>query len=366
MKPIEPLTDDPRDAQRLQDLAQELAAAPTIGLDTEFLRERTYRPQLCLLQLATPARCECIDPLGQIDFSPFRPALTAATPVKILHAARQDLEVLWPLFGAVTPVFDTQVAAALAGLPAQVGYGELVRRLLGVEIDKSHTRTDWSRRPLSPAQLAYAVDDVRYLAPLRDALLEQLDRLGRRAWLDEEMLPLATEESLFVDPERAHERLKGVQELDPDRQRLAQRLAAWRERRAADRNRPRAWILDDAGLRALLAVAPRSLAALQALPELPAGFIENSGTDILRVIEEAALPARLPPLPGRPRPDALFNDCVKKLGVVVRDAATALAIAPELLATRRDLEQIARGQRDAAPLLGWRRAVVGDALLAAL
>jgi len=366
MKPIEPLTDDPRDAQRLLELAQELAAAPTIGLDTEFLRERTYRPQLCLLQLATPARCECIDPLGQIDFGPFRPALTAATPVKILHAARQDLEVLWPLFGAVTPVFDTQVAAALGGMPAQVGYGELVRRLLGVEIDKSHTRTDWSRRPLSAAQLAYAVDDVRYLAPLRDALLEQLDRLGRRAWLDEEMQPLATEGSLFVDPERAYERLKGVQELDPDRQRLAQRLAAWRERRASDRNRPRTWILDDAGLRALLAVAPRSLAALQALPELPPAFIENSGTDILRVIEEAALPARLPPLPGRPRPDAIFNDCVKKLGTVVRDAATALAIAPELLATRRDLEQIARGERDAAPLQGWRRAVVGDALLAAL
>jgi ribonuclease D len=366
MKPIEPLTDDPRHAQRLLELAQELAEAAAIGMDTEFLRERTYRPQLCLLQLATPTRCECIDPLGQVDFSPFRPALTSAMPVKILHAARQDLEVLWPLFGAVTPVFDTQIAAALCGMPAQVGYGELVRRLIGVEIDKSHTRTDWSRRPLSTAQLAYAVDDVRYLAPLRDALLEQLDRLGRRIWLEEELRPLATEASLFVDPERAYERLKGVLELDSDRQRLAQRLAAWRERRASDRNRPRAWILDDAGLRALLAVAPRSVSALQALPELTAGFIENSGTDILRVIEEAGLPTHLPPLPGRPRPDALFNDCVKKLGSAVRDAATQLSIAPELLATRRDLEQIARGERDVPPLQGWRRGVVGDALLAAL
>ena len=120
MKPIEPLTDDPRDAERLRELAAELAAAPVIGLDTEFLRERTYRPQLCLLQLATPDRCECIDPLGNIDFGPFRPAMTGPSPVKIIHAARQDLEVLWPLFGAVAPLFDTQVAAALTGMPAQV------------------------------------------------------------------------------------------------------------------------------------------------------------------------------------------------------------------------------------------------------
>jgi ribonuclease D len=366
MKPIEPLTDDPRDAGRLQELAEELAAAPVIGLDTEFLRERTYRPQLCLLQLATPTRCECIDPLGRIDFSPFRPALTASTPVKILHAARQDLEVLWPLFGAVAPLFDTQVAAALTGMPAQVGYGELVRRLMGVEIDKSHTRTDWSRRPLSAAQLAYAVDDVRYLAPIRDALLEQLDRLGRGSWFEEEMQPLTTEANLFVAPERAHERLKGVQELDPDRQRLARGLAAWRERRAADRNRPRAWILDDAGLRAILTSVPRSAAALQALPELAAGFVENSAAEVLRVIEEAAMPSHLPPLPGRPRPDPVFNECIKKLGTVVRDVATQLAIAPELLATRRDLEQIARGDTGVAPLQGWRRNVVGAALLAAL
>ena len=361
-----PIADPVHDRARLAELAAELAAAPVIGVDTEFMRERTYRPQLCLLQLATPARCECVDPLGDIDFEPLRPALSGARTVKILHAARQDLEVLWPLFGAVAPLFDTQVAAALTGLPAQVGYGELVRRLMGVEIDKSHTRTDWSRRPLSAAQLAYAVDDVRYLPPLRDALLEQLDRLGRRGWLEEEMQPLATESSLFVDPERAHERLKGLQELDPDRQRLARLLAAWRERRASDRNRPRTWILDDAGLRAILTAAPRSAAALQALPELVAGFVENSGADVLRVVAEAGLPARLPPMPGRPRPDPVFTDCVKKLGTVVRDAAAQLAIAPELLATRRDLEQVARGERGAPPLLGWRRAVVGDALLAAL
>jgi ribonuclease D len=366
MNRIEPITDSPEGASRLRELAAEMAAAPVVGLDTEFLRERTYRAQLCLLQLATPARCECVDPLGSPDLGLLRPALTAQTPLKIMHAARQDLEVLWPLFGAVAPVFDTQVAAGLTGLPAQVGYGELVNRLLGVELDKSHTRTDWSRRPLSPAQLTYALDDVRYLAPLRERLLEQLDKLGRLVWLAEEMQPLASQDSLFVDPERAHERLKGLSELDPDRQRLAQRLAAWRERRAADRNRPRSWILEDTGLRAIVTRVPRDLAALRDLAELTPGFLENSGADILRVVLEAQMPPSLPPLAGRTRPDPVVTDCVKKLAAITRDVAAALALSPEILATRREMELLARGEREVSLLRGWRRRVIGEALLAAL
>ena len=366
MNAIEPISDTPQDAVRMRELAAELAEAAFIGLDTEFLRERTYRAQLCLLQLATPRRCECVDPLGNPDLEPLRDPLTQATPVKILHAARQDLEVLWPLFGAVAPVFDTQVAAGLTGMPAQVGYGELVRRLLGVELDKAHTRTDWSRRPLSPAQILYALDDVRYLGPLREALLERLDQLGRVAWLEEEMLPLTTEESLFVAPDRAFERLKGLTDLDPDRQRLGKRLAAWREQRAADRNRPRSWILEDAGLRAIVTRVPRDLRELQGLADLNPGFIENSGTEVLRVVAEAEMPLTLPPLSGRTRPDPVLTEAVKKLGAVTRDVATALGLSPEILATRRDMEQIARGERDVPVLRGWRRAAIGEALLAAL
>ena len=366
MNPIEPITDSPQHASRLRELAAEMAAAPYVGLDTEFLRERTYRAQLCLLQISTPTRCECVDPLGNPDLDLMRPALSAATPIKIMHAARQDLEVLWPLFGAVGPVFDTQVAAGLTGLAAQVGYGELVRRLMGVELDKSHTRTDWSRRPLSAAQLTYAVDDVRYLAPLRDALLEQLDKLGRLAWLAEELLPLVAAENLFVDPAKAWERLKGTTELDEDRQRLTRELAAWRERRASDRNRPRSWILEDAGLRAIVMRVPRDLQALQGLTELEPGFIANSGTDILRVVLEAGMPQSLPPLPGRARLDPILTECVKKLGLVAKESALALGLSPEILATRRELEQLARGEREVSLLSGWRRAAVGEALLAAL
>jgi len=354
------------DTQQLADLAAELEQSAVIGLDTEFLRERTYRAQLCLVQLATARDCYLVDPLGNTQLSVLQPALASLQSVKILHAARQDLEVLFPAFGSVGNVFDTQVAAGLAGMPAQVGYADLVKRLLGIELDKSHTRTDWSHRPLSAAQLIYAAEDVRHLAPLRQLLLEQLDKLGRVSWLDEELLGLVAGDSLFVDPDRAWERLKGIAELDEGRQRLARLLAAWRERRASDRDRPRSWILDDTGLRALVAQVPRTAAALAQLPELAPGFIEHSGNDILALIVSAQLPVALPPLPGRTRPDADVTARLKKLSGVVSEVAAALGLGSEILATRRDLEQVAGGNAGAAPLRGWRRAAIGDALLAAL
>ena len=158
------------DNASIASLAERLAQAPHIALDTEFLRERTYRPQLCLLQVATPDEQSLVDPIAAQSLAALTPVLTDPRIPKILHAARQDLEVLWPVFGSIHPVFDTQIAASLAGMPAQIGYSELVRRLMGVELAKAETRTDWSRRPLSEAQLRYAVDDVRHLAGLRDAL----------------------------------------------------------------------------------------------------------------------------------------------------------------------------------------------------
>lgn len=355
-----PLSDQPA----VTALAHRLAEAPWIALDTEFLRERTYRAQLCLLQFALPGEALCVDPLAAVELSPLRPALSANQP-KILHAARQDLEVLWPLFGAVAPVFDTQIAAALAGFPAQVGYSELVRQVLGITLEKGQTRTDWSKRPLSAAQLHYAIDDVIHLAVLRDALLEKLDQLGRLAWLDEELHDLAREDRLFVAPDRAHERLRFGGELDPDRARLLQLLAAWRERRAAEKDRPRSWILDDAALRALVLQPPRSAAALAQVTDLTPGFIERSGNTILQLIEEAALPSQLPPPAARPRPDPELQARIKRLGGIVQRRAAELGVASELLATRRDLESIARGETDAEVLQGWRRDVVGAELLAA-
>ena len=353
-------------ADAVTDLAASLAESASIGLDTEFLRERTYRAELCLLQLSAGNDAVCVDPLAVTDLGALAGPLTADGAVKVMHASRQDLEVLLPAVGLVRPVFDTQIAAALAGFAAQVGYAELVRRLLGVELPKTHTRTDWSRRPLSPEQIEYALDDVRHLVPLRLTLEEQLDKLGRLSWLAEELAGLADSRALATDPQEAWRRLKGLRGLDSARERLAQGLAAWRERRAMERNRPRGWILDDAALRELIVRVPRSIAALQASAEVPEGVVRHCGEELLAIIAAADVPNPAPALDMRQRPDPARNALVKKLGAVVQATATELSISPEVLATRRDLERLAEGGRDIPALQGWRLPVIGARLLSAI
>src|SRR6185436_17592724 len=201
------------------------ARATTLALDTEFMREKTYRAELCLVQLADGPDAVCVDPLAVPDLAALTPLLTSAATVKVMHAARQDLEVLLPAVGLVTPVFDTQIAAALAGHPSQVGYAELARRLLGVDLPKAHTRTDWSRRPLSADQQEYALDDVRHLVALRDKLLDTLTARGRIAWLEEDLATLDNADALRVAPEDAWKKVKGLPSLDEQRQRLVQALA---------------------------------------------------------------------------------------------------------------------------------------------
>ena len=353
-------------APALAALTTTLGGLARIGLDTEFLRERTYRAQLCLVQTATAAEAACIDPLALPDLSPLARVLTADSVLKVMHASRQDLEVLLPLAGLTRPVFDSQIAASLTGLPAQVGYAEAVWRFLGQRLDKSHTRTDWSRRPLSTEQVEYALDDVRYLLPLAARLEEELARLGRLEWLAEELATLADERTLTVAPEDAWLRLKGLRPLDPPRERLARALAAWRERTALQHNRPRGWILDDALLREIVMQVPRTLTALAAIPEIPPGLVKRRGVELLECVERAQVPQPPPALPGRPRPDPLKTALVRKLGSISQAVARELSLVPEVLATRRDLEQLADGRRDGALLRGWRRSVLGERLLNAL
>ncbi len=345
--------------------AAAISGATEIALDTEFMREKTYRAELCLLQIANGAEPVCIDPLALTDLTALVPALTGPT-VKIMHAARQDLEVLLPAVGLVRPVFDTQIAAALAGHPAQVGYAELTRRLLGVELAKAHTRTDWSRRPLSPDQQQYALDDVRHLAALRASLLDTLRTLGRLAWLEEDMAALANEDSLRVAPDDAWRKVKGLPALDPQRQELAQRIAAWRERRATERNRPRGWILDDLCLREIVLRLPRTPEALAALPEMQESVVRKCGEELLALVREAGIGDPPPALPRRERPDPAQLALVKKLSDVVGGIAQQLEISAEILATRRELEKLAAGKRDVSLLRGWRQQVIGGKLLAAL
>jgi ribonuclease D len=350
----------------LEELSARLQRQPRVGLDTEFLRERTYRAQLCLVQLSSPAEVACIDPLALTDLSPLVMLLTATDVVKVMHASRQDLEVLFPVAGVTAPVFDTQIAAALAGFPAQVGYAELVRRLLGRELAKSHTRTDWSRRPLSPEQVEYALDDVRYLLPLAEELHARLGQLGRLDWLSEELAAIGDAGGFAVDPAQAWRRLKGLRGLDPGRERLARALAAWRERLAVEHDRPRGWILDDAPLREIVMRVPRTAEALAQIRELPAGLVKRRAQELLACVAAAAIPDPTPPLPGRPPSDPARAALLRKLAATAQGVAAGLGLAPEVLATRRDLEELAAGSADAAVLRGWRRGVVGERLLAAL
>ena len=203
----------------LSELTGQLESCAHIGLDTEFLRERTYRAELCLVQLSSHSDAACVDPLALTDLAALGRILTSDGIVKVMHASRQDVEVLYPIAGLVRPLFDTQIAAALTGLPAQIGYGDLVRRLLNKELPKSHTRTDWSQRPLSPEQIEYALDDVRYLLPIKSLLEEQLERSGRLAWLNEELAALEDTRNIVTNPDEAWLRVKGLRSLDPARER---------------------------------------------------------------------------------------------------------------------------------------------------
>jgi ribonuclease D len=353
-------------AESLGAFAATAGRATALALDTEFMREKTYRAELCLVQVADGDSAVCIDPLAVPDLSALAPVLTAPGIVKIMHAARQDLEVLLPAVGLVQPVFDTQIAAALAGHPAQVGYAELARRLLGVELTKAHTRADWSRRPLSAEEQEYALDDVRHLAALRASLLDTLRGRGRVAWLEEELATLANADALRVAPEEAWKKVKGLPTLDPARQALAKELAAWRERRAIDRNRPRGWILDDATLREIVLRLPRTVEALNTLPEIQESVVRKCGEELLELVRSAGISDPPPPLPRRERPDPAQVALVKRLAEIANDAAKQLEVSAEVLATRRELEKLAAGKRDVSLLRGWRAQVLGEKLLAAL
>lgn len=353
----------------LDDACAAVAACSELPLDTEFARTETYRPKLCLLQVGTPREVFVVDTLAGLDMAPLWALLADPRVPKVLHAAKQDMEVFQLQFGALPgPLFDTQVAAGLLGYPPQAGYATLAEAELGVHVDKSQTRTDWSRRPLAPAQVAYAGNDVAHLPELAARLRERLRTLGREAWAEEDCAALLDPRLYGVRPEDAWQRLGGVEFQPVAVQARARRLAAWREQRADRADRPRQWILADQALMAIAGANPQDADAIAALDVMPAGAVRNSAAAILAELRQAEvdLAAGALALTRRERPAATDNAEVKRLAAVVQKAATALGVAPELLATRADLAALLRGSRDVRPLRGWRLGVVGEPLLAAL
>ncbi|CAM5200253.1 ribonuclease D [Bosea thiooxidans] len=345
-----------------------IAAHPFVTVDTEFLRETTYYPKLCLIQLASPEEAVLVDPLApDLDLAPFFGLMINEAVVKVFHAARQDLEIVW-LLGRVlpTPLFDTQVAAMVCGYGDSVGYEQLANDLAKARIDKSSRFTDWSRRPLTEAQLAYAESDVTHLRQIYLALKADLDASGRESWVAEEMAVLSSPATYEVKPENAWLRLKG-RVRKPRELPLLMEVAAWREREAQSRDVPRQRVLKDDALMDIVQRGPRTVEALAELRSVPNGFERSrSGGEVLAAIERAGAidPKTLPRLErerGRPTNGAVLD----LLKVLLKAVADAERVAPKIIASSDDLEAIASDELSDVPALqGWRRGVFGEKALA--
>ncbi|HVT17039.1 MAG TPA: ribonuclease D [Thermoanaerobaculia bacterium] len=358
----------------LAEAARGWLAAPELALDTEFVRERTFFPRLGLIQVADDRTIYLLDPLAVRDLAPLAAVLRSPSTLKVLHSASEDVEVFYRALGAVpSPLFDTQIAAGLAGAGSGLGYQRLVSALLGVELSKGETRTDWLSRPLSRAQLDYAAEDVACLLPVHQRLRAELAALGRLDWALEDSAALLDTSRLDGDPETAYRRLRGAGRLQRRQLGVLRALAAWRDREARRRDLPRGFVLRDELLLALAARQPATAGELALLPGFDAGQAARDGARWLELIGQAASlpPGDLPPQPWRPPDSAAARELERRLREVVRDKAAALALPPELLATRRTLEALLRSAlSDPQPRLppdlgGWRRLLLGDDLLRA-
>lgn len=338
-----------------------------LGVDTEFLRERTYYPQPCLLQLSCEGAIACIDLVEIDELGALRDVLFTPGRVKLMHACSQDLEIFHLLFGAVpADIFDTQLAAAFCGQGDQLSYAALVDKLLDVHVPKAHTRARWCDRPLAPAEIHYAEDDVRYLHALYRHLSTDLDRLGRREWFEADMLQLAAGMTIDADPEQAWRRLGALQQMSGRPLVAAKSLARWREEQARQRNKPRSWILSDAVLLQIANQLPTSRSALAAIDGVSQGLLKHRGDDLLQIVvaseghDEPAQPT------GGGRPTPRQKALHKRLASLLDQQAEMLALPPSLLATRRDLMALVQGQRQLSLLGGWRAEVIGRQLLEVL
>ncbi len=354
------------DTAQLRDLVARLRMAPAVAIDTEFMRERTYFARLCLIQLGTEDIHAIVDPLCVEDLSPLCELLTDPKVTKIFHAGSQDLEIFYRVCGCATaPVFDTQVAATLAGFPQQVGYGALVKELLGVSLDKGDTYTDWARRPLSDTQVEYALNDVRYLPEVHRRLVDELSREGRMSWLEADFARMEDPATYESAPEEQWRRVKRISSLNRRQLAVAREVAAWREREAQRRDVPKRWILGDESIVEIARRAPSTAIEVAAIR----GVADKAGKGAQRGIADAvaagmAVPdAELPSLTKKRRPQGDVDAAVDLMVAIVRMRARERGVAMPLLASREELERLAAGEREASPLLeGWRLKMVGEEL----
>jgi ribonuclease D len=349
------------DSQTLADLCARLARSPYVAIDTEFMRENSYWPELCLIQIADSEEAAAIDPMAPgLDMKPLLDLMTANDEVlKIFHAGGQDLEIVYNLTGKTPfPLFDTQIAAMALGMGEQVGYSNLVESWTGVKLDKGARFTDWARRPLDKRQIDYAIGDVTYLAQIFPKLLDKLKRTGRGGWLDQEMERLGNPASYINDPETSWQRVK-VPSRKPEVLGRLKSIAAWREREAQGKDLPRGRIMKDETLGDVAGNPPREQRDLAKVRGLSASWATNDiGARLMAAIAAAVpmpedeMPARDDRKPGLGKDGALVADLLKLL-LKIRSKETD--VAARLIARSDELELLAAGRREGLSILdGWR------------
>jgi ribonuclease D len=361
MEPI--TTTDP-----LAQACARLATHPYVTIDTEFLRESTYYPILCVMQMASPDEALVVDALApDIDLAPFFALMADERVLKVFHAGRQDIEIIWHRAGLIPhPVFDTQIAAMVLGHGDSISYEQLVQRITGDHLDKSHRFTDWSRRPLSKAQIAYAISDVTHLRDIYLALSADLAKRERTEWVNEEMEVLISPETYRAEPESAWQRVR-TRARKPKELAVLMEVAAWREREAQGRDVPRGRVLKDDALGDIAVQAPTSMEKLAALRSLPRGFERSKWGEAILEAVERGLARDLKSLPRVERSRSAVNGAatVELLKVLLRMTAERHAVAAKVIATVEDLERIAADDAaDVAALKGWRRELFGEKALA--
>ena len=364
-----------KDEAHLNALCERLRDHERLAVDTEFIGEDSFHPRLEIIQVAAGDVAAIIDHQAVTELDRFFDLLGDTRIHKIVHAGRQDLEIFSVLSGSVpAPIFDTQVAAAMVGYGPQVGYAQLVQQVVGITLDKSETFTNWAQRPLTPQQIAYALEDVRHLFSLHDHLHDKLKTLGRLEWVEEEfrrLQGLADEETR--NPRLRYQRIKGWEGLHPRARGILREIVAWREHEAKRKDRPRGRILRDEILVEIARRAPATIEALGAMRGVQPSHVEKYGAALVAAVQQglAAKDHELPMVEKRKRIDPETAGLADLLGTALKVRAVEASIAPQLLATSADLETFAlhrgKGQAEKLPLMqGWRRTLAGEHLLKVL
>jgi len=350
----------------LDQFCEDMSQSLWVGLDTEFERIRTYHPRLCLIQFSTPNQTVCIDPLSDLDLRPVARLLGSDGPLKIIHSARQDIEVIKHVIGVVpSPLFDTQIAAAFCGFGQQVGYAALVEAICDIKLTKGYTRTAWCKRPLSRNQIAYALDDARYLGRLYEFLESKLQSSQRLSWAQEEFNTLVSTDMLAASKLAAVKKVsKTARDLSQVGQSIATGLARWREKAAMHCDQPRQWLLTNQQLLTISAAAPLSVIELAQIEDVTTEFCRRWGETVISVVERGQdeavhFPVRDRPTKLSPRQKALENILWKELQKI----SNLANLPPSLIARRDDIRALAAGKKDIPLLSGWRSEFAGEALL---